>query len=118
MDLTRNWLFDIAVETIRKYSPRKNLCQVILVLFEEENVIIAEKEGYEVEEHKEGSFYLSYNTKYRNIAQRFIEEGIEVAVKWIENPDNQKKVIEKAKKIWENIAEKSKKDSKEKEEQE
>lgn len=110
--------FDIAVETIRKYSSRKNLCQVILVLFEEENVIIAEKKGYEVEEHKESSFYLSYNTKYRNIAQRFIEEGIEVAVKWIENPDNQKKVIEKAKNIWENIAEKSKKDSKEKEEQE
>ncbi len=108
--------FDIAVETIQKYSPRKDLCQVILVLFEEENVIIAEKEGYEVEEHKESSFYLSYNTKYRNIAQRYIEEGIVAALKWIENPDNQKKVIEKAKEIWNNIAEKLKEGSKAKEE--
>jgi O-acetyl-ADP-ribose deacetylase (regulator of RNase III) len=96
--------FEIAKESVQSFFPSNKLKKVIIVLYGAKTVVIARNQGIAVEEiiddsyilRKEHSQYLPeqrVRNDGKNIAGKFLKDGLQMAKDYLDEPENRKKMI-------------------------
>ncbi|MGV8907114.1 MAG: macro domain-containing protein [Acetobacterium sp.] len=97
--------FEIAKESIESYEPSNKLKRVILVLYGARSMQIAREQRISVEEVIDDEYILANDENIsspkqqtlnggKDIAGNFLDDGIQLAKKYLDNPDNRKKIIQ------------------------
>ena len=97
--------FEIAKESIESYKPSNKLQRVIIVLYGARSMQIAREQGISVEEVIDDEYILANDENFElpvqraingwnDIAVKFLDEGIQMAMEYLDDPDNRKKILE------------------------
>lgn len=100
-----NIAFEIAKESIESYEPTNRLKRVILVLYSQKAMQIARTQGFVVEEVIDDVYILAIDENYVSPGQRTLNDGMELAGKflgdgfnmamaYLDDQENRKKIIE------------------------
>lgn len=105
-----NIAFEIAKESIEAYQPTNKLKRVMLVLYGAKAMQIAREQGLVVEEMIDDVYILANAENYEtpgqralnnglDIAGKFLDDGINMAMEYLNDQENRKKIIEAGFKI-------------------
>lgn len=98
--------YRIAKESIESYEAKHKLTKVYLVVYEREVMSMLRNLGITAEELIDEVYILEKDEEYKlpakrvleegkDIAQKFVDDGMKMALKYLENPNHRKKILEK-----------------------